>query len=208
MNKSVLLWVSISTLSLLSACGGQTSSSSMPLTADEEAGLVYMREEEELARDLYLDIFDLKPALTVFQTISNNSETQHAAKMLTLLNTYQVNDPSTGLRYTYTDPALQAMYTQLLSNAAGGNDVAALKVGALVEEVDIQDINEKKAMVDAAHQDIITTYDNLLCGSRNHLRSFVSQIELLSGAPYTIQVPALSAEVTAILAGAQEQCGR
>ena len=82
MNKSVLLWVSISTLSLLSACGGQTSSSSMPLTADEEAGLVYMREEEELARDLYLDIFDLKPALTVFQTISNDLQSSHSGSYL------------------------------------------------------------------------------------------------------------------------------
>ena len=199
---------------LLSGCGTDSNNNTatglnVPLNTDEIAGLKYMREEEELARDLYMDIFNNK-GLTVFKNISQNSETQHAQKMLDLLNIYGESDPSTGSPNTYTDTGLQALYNQLLNTATGATstDLTALQVGALVEEVDINDINEKKALVQPEHAIIITTYDNLLCGSRNHLRSFVSQIETLTGQPYTIQVPALTAEVTAILNGSQEQCGQ
>jgi len=192
--------------------GGQSKADpglSTPLNADEIAGLKYMREEEELARDLYMTVFNNK-SLTVFQTISQKSETVHAQKMLDLLNTYGEADPSTGNPNTYTDPALQNLYDTLVASATGANtvDLDALMVGALVEETDISDINAKKALVQPVHALIIQTYDNLLCGSRNHLRSFVTQIEAITGQPYTAQVPAVAGEVAAILAGAQEQCGR
>ena len=200
---------------MASACAGNNNNNSVdpglstPLNADEIVGLKYMREEEELARDLYMDIFNNK-GLTVFRTISENSETQHATQMLNLLNTYGEADPSTGQPNTYTDTSLQLLYNQLLasSTGAGSASLEALRVGALVEEVDIQDINGKKALVQPVHGLIISTYDNLLCGSRNHLRSFVSQIELLTGQPYVVQTPALAAEVASILGGSQEQCGQ
>jgi len=199
----------------LGACGntgGTTAADpglSTPLTMDEANGLKYMREEEELARDLYMTIFNNK-GLTVFQSISLNSEVAHAQSMLNLLNTYSVADPSTGSPTTYSDPALQTLFNDLLatSTGAGATDVDALMVGALVEEVDIADINKEKALVQPVHALIIQTYDNLLCGSRNHLRSFVGQIEAITGTAYTPQVPALAVEVNAILAGGQEQCGQ
>ncbi len=212
MKKLFVLYLLV-LVSSISACGGKGNGKadaglSVPLNADEIAGLKYMREEEELARDLYLDIFNNK-GLMVFRTISQNSETKHAQKMLDLLNVYSVPDPSTGLPNTYTDVGLQSLYDQLLNSATGAasTDVSALQVGALVEEVDIQDINEKKALVQPVHALITSTYDALLCGSRNHLRSFASEIELLTGLPYVIQTPALAVEVTAIISGTQEKCG-
>lgn len=209
------LWVGMILVTWLGACGntgGITAADpglSTPLTVDEANGLKYMREEEELARDLYMTIFSNK-GLTVFQSISLNSEVAHAQSMLNLLNTYGEADPSTGNPATYTDAGLQSLYNTLLANATGAtsNDLSALMTGALVEETDIEDINIRKAQVQPVHALIIQTYDNLLCGSRNHLRSFVSQIELLTGATYVPQVPALAAEVNAILAGGQEQCAR
>jgi type IV secretory pathway ATPase VirB11/archaellum biosynthesis ATPase len=81
-------------------------------------------------------------------------------------------------------------------------------VGALVEETDIRDINTYKSQVSLEHQEIIDTYDNLLCGSRNHLRSFAKQIESLTGSTYATQVPELDAEVKAILSSDQERCGK
>ena len=201
---------------LLSACAPDNNNGSsaaaglnVPLNADEVAGLKYMREEEELARDLYMDIFNNK-GISVFKNISQNSETQHAQKMLVLLNIYGEKNPSTGSPSSYADTGLQALYDQLLNTATGAasTDLSALKVGALVEEIDINDINEKKALVQPEHAIINTTYDNLLCGSRNHLRSFVSQIEAITGQPYVIQVPDLTVEVTAILNGNQEKCGQ
>ena len=200
---------------VVTACGGAGGNTaadpglSTPLSAEEIVGLKYMREEEELARDLYMTIFNNK-GLTVFQSISLNSEVAHAQSMLNLLNTYGEADPSTGNPATYSDANLQILYDTLIASATGAGkvDLDALMVGALVEEVDIEDINKEKALVQPVHALIIQTYDNLLCGSRNHLRSFVGQIELITGTAYTPQVPALAAEVNAILAGGQEQCGQ
>ena len=50
-------------------------------------------------------------------------------------------------------------------------DVKFLKVGAQIEELDMRDITVQKAGIDSA--DILVVYDNLLRGSRNHLRAFM-----------------------------------
>jgi len=204
----------------LTACGGDTvaddSTSSQDvvtktssLSDAEVKGLLFMREEEELARDLYIDIYKARGSnLTTFKNISVNAETQHAEAMRLLLEKYGIEDPSTGVNNTYTDAELQNLYNQLLNIALGSDDLAALHVGALVEETDIQDINERKAEVAAENTDIISAYDNLLCGSRNHLRAFAKQIESLSGKSYVTQVPTLDTEVQQILGSAQERCGR
>jgi hypothetical protein len=207
--------LSICTTSLLlTACGGDSvvnnnSLASTTLSDIEVEGLLFMREEEELARDLYLDIYAAKGnRLTTFKNISDNAETKHAEAIRVLLETYSINDPSTGIHNTYTDIELQDLYNSLLNIAVGSDDLAALRVGALVEETDIRDINTHKDNVSAEHTDIISTYDNLLCGSRNHLRAFAGQIELLTGNTYETQVPALDAEVRDILNTPQERCGK
>lgn len=202
------------TTTLITACGGGSDSNNVTeetskLSSVEVQSLLFMREEEELARDLYLDIYAAKDnRLTVFENISDNAETQHAAAMLALLNTYGIEDPSTGQHNTYTDPELQDLYNQLFNDAIGSDDLAALRVGALVEETDIQDIVAGMSIISADHQDILATYDNLLCGSRNHLRSFVEQIKNITGQEYVIQVPEITNEVNDILTTPQEQCGR
>ena len=67
-----------------------------------------MREEEELARVLYLDIYAAKDSrLDVFKNISDNYETQHAEAIRVLLIKYGIEDPSTGEHDTYTDEHLQ-----------------------------------------------------------------------------------------------------
>ncbi len=210
--KKINVIVSTLTISLLlTACGSDsaTNDSLKSLSDTEIKGLLFMREEEELARDLYLDIYAAKEnRLTTFKNISDNAETKHAEAIRVLLEKYGINDPSTGIHNTYTDIELQELYNLLLNNAVGSDDLAALRVGALVEETDIRDINEHKANVSPDNTDIISTYDNLLCGSRNHLRAFVKQIESLTGNSYITQVPALDAEVRAILSSDQERCGK
>ena len=177
------------------------------LSIAEIDGLLFMREEEELARDLYLDIYENKNnSLTVFKNISDNAEMQHAEAIRLLLEKYLIEDPSTGQRNSYNDTELQALYNNLFALASNGDTLAALKVGALVEETDTRDINAHKDLVSTEHLDIISTYDNLLCGSRNHLRAFAKQIESLTGMSYETQVPELNTEVQAILASEQEQC--
>lgn len=197
---------------LLAGCGGDDSTSlnetSNELSRVEIDGLLFMREEE-LARDLYLDIYDAKDGrLTTFKNISDNAETKHAEAIRVLLEKYGIEDPSTGSRNTYTDVELQDLYDNLINIAVGSDDLGALRVGAMVEETDIRDINTYKAQVSSAHQEIIDTYDNLLCGSRNHLRAFVKQIEKKTGSSYTTQVPELDSIVQDILSSEQEKCGK
>lgn len=213
MNKINMVFL-FAFLPMLYACGGPDNNSngipfntSVALTADEAAGLTYMREEEELARDLYMGIFNNK-GLIVFDNISTKSETKHALKMLDGLNAFGLPDSSTGQPDTYNNTELQALYDQLILGATGAtsDNLAAYKIGALVEEVDILDINGHKALVQSEHTGIIAAYDNLLCGSRNHLRAFAEQISIITLQPYVIQVPELAAEVQAILSTAKEKC--
>ena len=179
------------------------------LSEQEVEGLLFMREEEELARDLYMDIYYAKGSrLNTFKNISQNAETSHAEAIRVLLEKYGIDDPSTGVHNTYSDEELQHLYDNLLSIAIGSDDLAALRVGALVEETDISDINAHKGRVSTEHQDIIDTYENLLCGSRNHLRAYAKNIQNITGQPYVTQVPELDSEVTVILNSDKEQCGQ
>jgi hypothetical protein len=78
---------------------------------------------------------------------------------------------------------LQGLYTQLAASGAVSL-VEALKVGAAIEEIDMLDINSALLRVD--NQDIVLVYQNLLKGSRNHLRAFVSNL-LQQGVSYVPQ---------------------
>ena len=60
----------------------------------------------------------------------------------------------------------------------------ALVVGASIEEIDILDLQD--AIYNTNKDDITTVYDNLMKGSRNHLRSFVSNMKS-RGYSYTPQ---------------------
>lgn len=179
------------------------------LSAQEVEGLLFMREEEELARDLYMDIYYAKDSrLNTFKNISQNAEANHAEAIRVLLEKYGIDDPSTGIHNTYSDEKLQNLYDNLFSSAIGSDDLAALRVGALVEETDISDINLHKERVSIEHQDIIDTYSNLLCGSRNHLRAYAKNIQNITGQSYITQVPELDAEVRVILSSEKEKCNQ
>jgi hypothetical protein len=62
--------------------------------------------------------------------------------------------------------------------------VEALKVGAQIEELDIRDITVQKVGIDNA--DFLMVYDNLLRGSRNHLRAFM-KVLVQQGGSYVPQ---------------------
>lgn len=143
------------------------------LTADEAAGLAFMREEEKLAHDVYVALYK-KWGLPVFKNISVAEQT-HSDAVKRLLDRYGVEDPASGHTVgVFTDPALQSLYDKLI--AQGSLSIAdALKVGAAIEEIDILDLQERIAQTDKA--DIARVYTNLLKGSENHLRAFVSNLK-------------------------------
>lgn len=154
-----------------------------PLTEEERAALCFMREEEKLARDVYLTLYATW-GTPIFQNIANAEQT-HMDAVLTLLERYGVADPvgANGVG-VFIDPALQALYDQLVVQ---GNSTlgAALQVGAAIEELDILDLAERSAQT--AHEDIRLVYAQLTQGSHNHLRAFVQTLARQTGETYTPQ---------------------
>lgn len=148
-----------------------------PLSAAERDGLLFMREEEQLARDVYL-ASAARYAQPSFGNIAA-SEATHAAAVATLLARYGVADPMAGLATgRYASPAFQALYDALVASSATGL-VAALQVGLEIEELDIRDLRQQLAAVDNA--DIALVYGQLMRGSRNHLRAYASLLARQGG---------------------------
>jgi hypothetical protein len=75
----------------------------------------------------------------------------------------------------YANLDLQNLFDELMA-AESQSAMDGLKVGGAIEKTDILDIQQ--AIERAENEDIIVACENLLCGSRNHLRAFVGQIEL------------------------------
>jgi hypothetical protein len=121
----------------------------------------------------------------VFSNIAR-SEQSHMDAVKTLLDRYGIADPAAGNDIgEFSDPDLQALYDDLA--AQGQQSLAeALKVGALIEEVDIADLIEELAEVE--HSDIQRVYGQLLQASENHLRAFVTALERQTGESYQPQV--------------------
>lgn len=161
----------------------QAQSTASEITADEAAALEFMREEEKLARDVYLTL-DETWHLRVFQNISRAEQT-HMDAVATLLDRYGIEDPAAGNAIgLFTDPDLQDLYDQLIDD--GSRSMAdALRVGVAIEEIDILDLEAR--MAQTSNADILRVYGNLLRGSGNHLRAFVSNLERQTGETYDPQ---------------------
>jgi hypothetical protein len=144
------------------------------LSDAERDSLAYMREEEKLAYDVYTQLNTLWGGQTrVFGNIAK-SEATHTEAVRQLLLRYNLTDPAANLGAgLFFNADLQALYVNLLSQGSPSL-VAALQVGAAIEELDILDI--QTALVGIDNQDIRTVYGSLLKGSRNHLRSFVKTL--------------------------------
>jgi len=153
------------------------------LTADEVAGILFMREEEKLARDVYQVLY-AQWSVPIFDNIAG-SEATHMDAVLTLIERYGLEDPVDGRAVgEFADPTLQALYDQLVEQGSASL-VAALEVGAAIEEIDILDLQAHLDETERA--DIRGVYENLLKGSRNHLRSFSANIERRAGEAYAPQ---------------------
>lgn len=194
---------------VLAACGGgsdQQGDADAPLSDDEIAGLLFMREEEKLAHDVYVALYqrwDAVPAARIFANIAQ-SEAEHTEAVRQLILSHGLEDPSVAQAGVFVNTTLQALYDDLVSRGQGSL-ADALAVGCLIEEKDIHDINEKIAQV-FDEPDIVRVYEHLLCGSRNHLRAFNSVL-LEQGVSYAPQV-LTQPEWDAIAYSADEICGR
>jgi len=156
--------------------GGNSGSTSSALDNDEKKTMLFMREEEKLARDVYLTLYK-KYNVAVFSNIAK-SEQAHMDRIRGLINTYNLDDPvadNTVGKFTNTE--LRGLYNDLVDKGKVSL-LEALKVGALIEEIDIDDLD--KAIEESDQSDIDQVYSNLRRASYGHLRAFVNNIEAMN----------------------------
>lgn len=153
-----------------------------PLSDTEKEGILLMREEEKLARDVYITLYE-KWDLRTFTNISKAEQT-HMDAMKLLVDRYGLSDPmTTNTVGVFTNPELQKLYNNLVAQGSASLE-NAVKVGSTIEDLDIYDL--ERLMKKADNDDILIVYQNLLKGSRNHLRAFDRQLQR-NGSSYTAQ---------------------
>ena len=138
------------------------------LDEEEVADLVFMREEEKLARDVYLSLHE-EWGLKIHRQIAK-AERTHMRALLYHLRKYDLDDPVQGNGIgVFSNPALQELHDLLIQQGTLSLGDSLL-VGAAIEELDIYDLEQALDRTD--NLDLQTVYQNLLKGSRNHLRAF------------------------------------
>ncbi len=170
------------------------------IALEDQEALLFMLEEEKLARDTYIYLDELW-GINQFANIQN-SEQSHLNAVANLLDVF-------GIDYTilsegeFANQEIQNLFEEFIADGIL-DTMKAIEVGATIEDLDIVDLeNYINATSNAA---IISVFESLQCGSRNHLRSFVSALEN-AGGTYTPQFLTLD-EFDLIINDTNERCGR
>lgn len=181
----------------------QTISSAGQLDVAETTHLIFMREEEKLARDVYITLNGMWPDSPIFQEIGEGSEQTHTDVIRDKLADYGIPDPNPDTNILpssigiYTGEEFGAYFQEkymLLVNQGSQSELDALYVGAFIEELDMHDLVECPEIIKETDNGItdcgleytdepalISTIGSLLDGSKNHLRAFVGRIESVIG---------------------------
>jgi hypothetical protein len=204
MKKMVLVTV-IMFITVIVGCSEDTNENEasiveVALTQDEINDLLFLREEEKLARDVYLYSFD-KYGATIFNNIAA-SESSHMNSVLILLNKYDLEDPAMENRGEFKNTELQEIYNYLIE-LSDISLLEALKVGNIIEDLDIKDLALNEARTEKI--DLLSVYGSLKCGSRNHLRNFNNQL-ILNGGSYLPEYISQE-EFETIVNSTNEKCG-
>jgi len=163
------------------------------LTQDLNNSLAYMGNEERLAYDVYLNLYNYHQnsdmEIKQLYNIATNSESQHISIVQSLVQRYDLNasdftdvnetvvndnnlSESNMPRGVYDIQAIQDLYDSLY--ALGQNSQEdALKVGCMVEVTDIDDLDKYITQAqDANATDIEAAFNTLRNGSYNHYWAF------------------------------------
>ena len=147
------------------------------LSEKEIAGLVQMREEEKLARDVYTTLGE-KWGTQVFLNIASSEQT-HTDAVKVLLDGYGIIDPVVDDKVgVFKSADMKKLYDSFVTKGMQSL-TDALVVGATIEDLDIRDLDV--FMKETSKADILITYTNLQKGSRNHMRGFIKNIQTRGG---------------------------
>ena len=140
------------------------------ISQTEIDSIIWMREEEKLAKDVYTTLGQVW-GINIFTNISSAEQT-HTDSVKTLIDRYGLEDPITDETIgIFKNETFSKLYQDLVKQGSSSL-VESLKVGALIEELDIKDLQERVTTT----ADIDLVFQNLERGSRNHLRAFTRQL--------------------------------
>ncbi len=146
---------------------GNAATTASTLTANEASAILFMKQEEKLARDVY-NALHAQWGAVVFKNIAA-SEQQHMNAVDGLIVRYRLKDNTPANPGEFTCPELQDLYDTLVADGGVSlND--ALAVGVTIEEADIGDL--RAAIAATRERPIKNVFGNLLKGSLNHLTAF------------------------------------
>ncbi len=165
------------------------------VSENPDDGLLYMSEEEKIARDVYIALYEYW-GLRTFANIAN-AEQQHMDMVIYLLDVRGLDNPISGLGYgEFKTEAFAQLYADLV--AQGTKSIQdALLVGCLIEDLDIYDLD--RYIASTTDESELWVYNNLKSGSENHMRSFSRQLARYNQS-YTAQYIS-DAYLNVILAG-------
>ena len=146
---------------------GGLASTAWALTPAEETSVLFMKQEEKLARDVY-QLLHAQWGAKIFSNIAA-SEQKHMNAVDTLIVANGLEDATPEAAGEFTYPELEELYAQLVEQ--GSASLAdALAVGVAIETEDIADLEDALTVTeDAATRRVFT---NLLNGSLRHLAAF------------------------------------
>lgn len=174
--RLLIIAVAMTTLSAIPAWSAPGGNSQLTKKVIEH--LNFMREEEKLAHDVYVFMYqrwNAEENAEVFNLISL-SEQRHMDTMLKMLEKYGLPDPASSDFGVFNNQDLQEKYYALTSIGSVDYLSALHKVGGYIEELDIIDIQEA-IDVNQTPVSLKTAYEHLMEGSKNHLRAFVNALD-------------------------------
>lgn len=144
------------------------------LTEEQLDTLVFIYQEEKVARDTYITLGNMYSNQTVFANIQE-SEQEHIDKAEILCDRYGadtsgINEQRVG---EFEVPVLQELYDTLIAQGSQ-SELSALMVGEYIEITDIDDLEHAE---EGMPTDVVNTYENLKEGSLSHLAGFRDAID-------------------------------
>ena len=154
------------------------------LNNDHKYMLAYMWNEEKLAKDVYLKLYESYPDAKQLYNIPTKSEVKHQHAVEDLVQRYDINISNLAdysIAYSQADlralapgkfaiSELQELYDELILKGTV-SEQDALEVGCMVEVVDVNDLNHDIELAGDA-QDIVATFEYLREGSYKHYWAF------------------------------------
>ena len=160
---------------IITLTGEQTmlpATAAAALSSREKEGLIFIWEEEKMARDLYTSLYE-NDKLSIFSDLAR-SEQSHMDQARAIVDKYALIITGKDEQGVFQNQTLQKIHDELLARGLS-SDQDALKAAATFEEISIMDLEKE---LNATHaEDVKAMYQGLQAGSQKHLRSYVTDLK-------------------------------